>query len=61
MPLGVVGVNMLGFYNFTFIEISAIRPELASRRVEHILPYSDITIFIFDIKYVLPMLVVYRF
>ena len=33
---------------------SAIRPELASRRAEHSLPYSDVTIYIFDI----PMLYV---
>ena len=29
--------------------LSAIRPELASRRAEHNLPYSDVTIYIFDI------------
>ena len=28
---------------------SAIRPELASRRAEHSLPYSDFSIYIFDI------------
>ena len=40
---------------------SAIRPELASRRVEHSPLYSDVTIFIFDFLYLLPMLFVYRF
>ena len=28
---------------------SAIRPELASRRAKHSLPYSDVTIYIFAI------------
>ena len=40
---------------------SAIRPELASSRVEHSLPYSDVAIYIFDIYYALPMLFVYWF
>ena len=40
---------------------SAIRPELASRRAEHSLSYSVVTIYIFDISYVLPILYVYRF
>ena len=40
---------------------SAIRHELASRRVEHSLSYSDVTIYIFAIKYLSPMLYVYRF
>ena len=40
---------------------SVIRPELASRRAEHNLSCSDVTIYIFDIKYLLPMLYVNRF
>ena len=41
---------------------SAIRPKLASRRAEHSLPHSDVTIlYIFDILYLLPMLYMYRF
>ena len=40
---------------------SAIRPELASRRMEHGLPNSDITIYIFAISYLSPMLYMYRF
>ena len=40
---------------------SAIRPELASRRAEHNLPYSDVTISIFDINYLLPLLFAYLF
>ena len=35
--------------------------ELASRRVEHSLPYSDVNIFIVDIQYLLPTLCVYWF
>ena len=41
--------------------LSAIRPELAFSRAEHSLPYSDITIFIFGILYLLSMLYVYQF
>ena len=41
--------------------LSAIRPELAFRRAEHSLSYSDVTVYIFDIWYLLPMLYVYRF
>ena len=40
---------------------SAIRPELASRRAEHSLPYSDVTIHIFAIWYLSSMLYVYLF
>ena len=40
---------------------SAIRPELASRRAEHSLPYSDVAKYIFDILYLLPLLFVYWF
>ena len=40
---------------------SAIRLELASRRAEHSLPYSDVTIYIFAISYLSSMLYVYRF
>ena len=40
---------------------SAIGPELAFSRAEHSLPYSDVTIYIFAISYLLPMLYVYRF
>ena len=37
---------------------SAIRPELASSRAEHSLPYSDVTIYIFAILYLSSMLYV---
>ena len=40
---------------------SAIGPELAFSRAEHSLPYSDVTIYIFDISYLSSMLYVYRF
>ena len=40
---------------------SAIGPELAFSRVEHSLPYSDVTIYIFVISYLSSMLSVYRF
>ena len=40
---------------------SAIRPELASRRAEHSLPYSDVTIYIFAISYLSSILYVYWF
>ena len=41
---------------------SVISPESASRRAEHRLSYSDVTIYIyFDIQYLSPMLYVYRF
>ena len=40
---------------------SAIGPELAFSRAEHSLPYSDVTIYIFAISYLLSMLYVYRF
>ena len=40
---------------------SAIRLELASRRAEHSLPYSDVTIYIFAISYLSSMLYMYRF
>ena len=40
---------------------SAIRPEIASRRAEHSLPYSDVNIYIFAIQYLSSLLYVYRF
>ena len=40
---------------------SAIIPELAFSRAEHSRPYSDVSIYIFDIYYLLTMLFVYWF
>ena len=40
---------------------SAVEPELASKRAEHSLSYSDVTIYIFAIQYLSSMLYVYRF
>ena len=36
----------------SFGTTSAIRPELPSRRAEHSLPYSDVTIYIFDMIFI---------
>ena len=40
---------------------STIRPELASRRAEHSLPYSDVTTYIFWYNFLLPIGYAYRF